>query len=139
MKKGISIALSLLMVVTFLHVTISRHYCQGNLAASKISLSGAPASCGMEETEKDLPNTGTNIIPNCCDDVVTNYAFDNNYFPSFTFPIDSYHNDFKVFNILVGLPVKSSAFIKSLYTDESPPGELMSTSVDLSFICIFRI
>lgn len=139
MKKVFSISLVLLMLTAMLHLSVATHYCGGKVAASKISLSGKPASCGMEGEEKDMPLPGTNLISHCCDDVVTFYGIDSNYTPSFSFVPDSYQNNFQVFAIPVGLSANSYKGLNSLYTSVSPPDELMSTSVDLSYICVFRI
>ena len=139
MKKVFSILLSLLMLAAMLHLTVATHYCGGKVAASTVSLSGKLATCGMECSEKGLPLQGTNFTKNCCDDIVTFCGIDSNYNPSFSFVPESYQFNFQVFSIPAGSPVYSIAVLKSLYTNVSPPGALMSTNVDLSDICIFRI
>jgi hypothetical protein len=139
-KKVFSISFVLLILTAMLHLTVATHYCCGNVAALKISLTGKLASCGMEECmEKDYPTTESHIFTHCCDDVVTFYSIDNNYTPSFPVVPDFYQYNLQVFNIPAGLPVHPSAGLTSLYTNVSPPDALMSTSVDLSDICIFRI
>jgi len=122
-----------------LHFSVATHYCHGNVVASKISLSGKLASCGMEGGENDNPFTGTHITTHCCDDVVTYYGIDTYYTPSFSVITTSFQHNFQVFSIPAGLPVNCSAVLKSFYTNVSPPGTLMSTNVDLSDICVFRI
>jgi hypothetical protein len=139
MKKAFSIFLSLLMVVAMFHFTVATHYCGGTVAASTVSLSGKLATCGMECPEKGLPLSGTNFTKHCCDDIVTFCGIDSNYTPSFSFVSESYQYNFQVFSISTGSPVYSIAVLKSLYINVSPPGALMSTNVDLSDICIFRI
>ncbi|MFA5818074.1 MAG: hypothetical protein WC854_02200 [Bacteroidales bacterium] len=139
MKKGLSISLVLLMLTAMLHFTVATHYCSGKVLASKVSLSGKLASCGMECSEKDYHLPESHLISHCCDDVVNNYAIDNYYTPSFSVVPDSYQNKFQIFSVPGGLFVLSSAVLKSLNTSISPPDELMSTSVDLSGICVFRI
>ena len=139
MKKVFSISLVLLMLTAMLHLSVATHYCGGNLAASKVSLSGKLASCGMEGTEKDLPLPGTYLNKHCCDDLIAYYGIDSYYTPSFFAISDSFQHNFQVLIIPVDLPVLSSEILKSLYTNVSPPGALMSTNVDLSDICVFRI
>ena len=140
MKKGISISLVFLMVTAMLHLTVAIHFCGGKEAASTVSLSGKLATCGMAEcSEKELPLSGTNLTKHCCDDVVTFCGIDGYYTPSFSFVPESYQYNFQVFSIPTGSPVYSIAVLKSLYINVSPPWTLMSTSVDLSDICIFRI
>jgi hypothetical protein len=138
-KKGFSISLSLLMLAATLHLSVATHYCSGNVAALKVSLTGKLATCGMECSEKELPLQGTNFTKHCCDDIVTFCGIDSNYTPSFSFVSESYQYNFQVFSISTGSPVYSIAVLKSLYINVSPPGALMSTNVDLSDICIFRI
>ena len=122
-----------------LHFSVATHYCRGNVAASIISLSGKHASCGMESDMDESPLSGSQIKSNCCDDVVVFYAIDDNFTPSSLFITDSYQHNFQVYNIPAELPVKFLAFNKSFYTNASPPYVLMSTNVDLSNICVFRI
>lgn len=129
----------LLLLTSMLHLTVATHYCGGNAAALKVSLSGKLASCSMEGTEESSPIPGNRLATHCCDDVVTFYAIDSNYTPSFPVVPDFYQYNLQVFNISAGLPVHPSAGLTSLYTNVSLPDALMSTSVDFSDICIFRI
>ena len=122
-----------------LHLSMATHYCQGRVEALKFTFDGKPAVCGMEDEEEDLPFTGTQINSHCCDNVVTTLGIDNNYTPSFSAFPDFCQHILQVFIIPSGLPVNSLAYLKSLYTNESPPGSLMSTNVDLSIICVYRI
>lgn len=139
MKKGISILLAIVMIATMFHFSVATHYCGGYIAASKVSLTGKLATCGMEGSEKPLPPPGIYFSKHCCEDVVISYSTDNNYIPSFSSIPAAV-----LFNFLtLGLPSESSVGLagvfKSQYSDKSPPGEMMSTNVDLSDICVFRI
>lgn len=139
MKKVFSISFTLLMLVTMMHFSVAIHYCQGKEFASKLSLTGKMASCGMEDNEKSLPLTGTNFAKHCCDDVVTYFGITNNYVPSYSFIPEFFLYNFQSFALPAGFYVNYSAYLIHSYTNESPPGMLMSTSVDLSDICVFRI
>jgi uncharacterized protein (UPF0333 family) len=139
MKKGISISLSLLMLVAVLHISVATHYCGGKEVAMKVSLAGKLADCGMEGSEKQLPQQGTNISNHCCDNIITFYGIDNNYSPTYSFLTESFHYNFLVWSVPAEFPIKSQADNKPSYSNVSPPGALMSTSVDLSDICVFRI
>ena len=121
MKKGVSISLVLLLLTAMLHFTIATHFCGGRVAASKVSLSGKLASCGMECSEKDFPLPGTHFITHCCDDVVTLFGVDSNYAPSFSFVPETFQNDFQVIAIPVALSVNSYTNLVPLYTNVSPP------------------
>jgi hypothetical protein len=139
MKKGVSIAMVLLILTAMLNLSVATHYCGGKLVASKVSLTGKLANCGMESSEKRLPLSGTNFTNHCCDDVITSCGTSSNYTPSFPFIPDSYQYNFNIFCLPTGTSVSHSAVLRSFYTSTSPPGELMSTNVDLSDICVFRI
>lgn len=139
MKKAFAISLSILMLTAMLHFSVARHYCGGKIAASIISLSGKLASCGMQENKMDYPLTGTYFNSHCCDNVVVIYGIDNNYFPSFSFTPESCQYNFQILCINAGLAINPFAELKSIYTSVSPPDDLLSTIVDLSDICVFRI
>jgi hypothetical protein len=139
MKKVFSISFTLLMLTTMMHFSLAIHYCQGTEVASKLSLAGKLASCGMEDNERTLPLTGTNFTKHCCDDVVTFIGRDSNYVPSYSFIPEFFRYSFQTFAIASGFTVDYSACLIHSYTNESPPGTMMSKNVDLTDICVFRI
>ncbi len=138
-KKGISIFIAFTMIATMFHFSVATHYCGGRIAASKISLTGKLASCGMEDSQKQSTLPGIYFAKHCCEDVVTSYSTDNNYIPSFFNIAPSVQYNFQT----LGLPSESSVSLagvfKLQYSDKSPPGAMMSTNLDLSDICVFRI
>ncbi len=107
--------------------------------ASEVSFSGNLASCGMENAEDSWPVNGINLSSHCCDDVVAFYGIDANFIPSFSVVPELFQYSFKALNIPNELSVVHSAALTSLYTSVDPPGVLLSTNVDLSNICLFRI
>jgi len=139
MKKGTSISLVLLMIAAMLHFSVAAHYCSGKIVASKVSLTGKLANCGMEGSEKELPLHGINFSKHCCDDVVISFVTDNNYTPSFPIVQNSFQDNFQILSIPAGYPVLSLSVSNLIYTNASPPGVMMFTNVDLSDICVFRI
>ncbi len=139
MKKVFSISISVLMIVTMLNITVAMHYCGGKEVASTVSISGKLASCGMHCSEKELPLSGTYFTNQCCDDIVTLFVIDSNYTPSFPFVTKTFQNSLHVIATPVTSIVNSYKDLISLYTNVSPPGTLLSTDVDLSDICVFRI
>jgi hypothetical protein len=139
MKKGISISLVLLMVAALLHLSVAVHYCGGKEVASKVSLTGHLASCGMESPEKGLPLHGTNFTNHCCNDVVIICGIVSNYTPSFSFVPEYFQYSFHIFAFPAEPYANLYTDLIPLYSDVNPPGELMSTSVDQSDICVFRI
>ena len=139
MKKGTSISLVILLIAAMLHISIATHYCGGKNMASRVSLTGRLARCGMESSEKAVPFSGYNFINHCCDDLVTFCGTDTNYIPSFSFVPESFQNNFQICAIPAEFTGYSFSGLNPLYTDVSPPGVLMYTSVDLCDICVFRI
>jgi len=139
MKKVFSISLSLLMMVAMLQITVAMHYCGGEEVATKVSLSGKLASCGMNCTEEEMPLQGTNFTSHCCENTLIFCGVSNNYSPTYSIIPESYQNNFQVLAIPLELSAKSKTALNPLNTNISPPGALMSTNVDLSTICVFRI
>lgn len=121
------------------HFSVANHYCDEMGSTSKVSFSGKLASCDMEDSEDSYPVHGINLSSHCCDDVVVFYGIDTNFTPSFSIVPEYYQYSFQVLNIDIEVPVVNSDVLTSLYTNLSPPGVLMSTDVDLSDICVFRI
>ena len=141
MKKAFSILTVFLVLAAMLQITVARHYCGGDLAASKVSLSGKLATCGMEGTEESCPLKlpGRHLKSHCCDDVVTIYFTDNIYTHEFSVLPETNRTN----NHVLDLPVSLIAYFLDIkppfYTDLSPPPFPISTSVDLAEICVFRI
>lgn len=122
-----------------LHFSVATHYCDDMGIASKVSLSGKLASCGMEEAVDSCPVNGINLTSHCCDDVVVFYGINTNFTPSFSFVPKLFQYNFQILNIPNELADFNSAALTSFHTNVDPPGVLMSTNVDLSDICVFRI
>lgn len=139
MKKFLSISFSLLILLSVTHFTIATHYCGGEIAASKVSISGELATCGMEDADNQCSLPGKHIGNHCCDDKVSVLAVDPDYAPSF--------NCFKAFsqNILLVFILPPSSTILPLSTnnlnrkDACPPGYFLVSAVSLPKICVFRI
>jgi hypothetical protein len=139
MKKGFSIFLSILMLATILRLSVATHYCGGKQAASRVSIAGKLAGCGMEVSENEIPLAGTSLTNHCCENVITFYKISSNYAPSFFSVPESFQYNFQLLIPRVKLSVRSYTGINPLYSNISPTGVLMSTNVDLSGICVFRI
>jgi hypothetical protein len=139
MKKALSISLSILMLSAILHFSVATHYCGGKIAASVISFTGKEASCGMETGEMDNFPAATSLRRHCCDNVLVVYGITANYFPSFSYVTESYQNYFQALSLPASYVVQSLPVFKSIYTNVSPPYAFLSTNVDLSNICVFRI
>jgi hypothetical protein len=139
MKKFISISLTFLLLAAILHLSVATHYCGGNIAASKISLSGKLASCGMEDGDRDFPFAGLIFTKQCCKNVLATYGINSIFQPSFSSVPESHSQLFQVFSIPADIALNSFSYIKSTCTNVSPPGASAPNSVDLSYICVYRI
>ena len=122
-----------------MRVTVATHFCGGVVAASKISLSGELASCGMEGTENSYPVTGNYLSSHCCNDEVSVYAVDDQYAPSFSVSNEFSQNILRVLYIPVSFSFYSMAAFNSLHKSGSPPGKFLARAVNLADICLFRI
>ena len=122
-----------------MHFTVATHYCGGVIAASKVSVSGELASCGMEVTGDISALPGSHFRTHCCDDEISVLTVDNNYAPSFfEFKALSQHI-LQVFDIPLNLRINSLSTLKLTFTNVSPPGNFMVSAVRLPDICVFRI
>jgi hypothetical protein len=139
MKKVFTILFSVIIILSGANLSFAVHYCGGQIAASKISITHTLASCGMATDKKNKNNTVTQMNSNCCVDKVSNLVVDSNYYPtdiSLKLSSPSYllilsllpeylHHDFFEANRLI--------------QDFKPPGIFAINSVSLPDICIFRI
>jgi len=138
MKKILSIPLIILILFSGISIKFATHYCGGYVAATKVSLTGELATCGMENTS-DSHSLDVTLTRHCCDDSIASYTIDNNYTPSFSFVTEYYQFLLQDFTVPNSISAISYEVLKSIYTNVSPPGALMSTSVDISAICVYRI
>lgn len=140
MKKALSILVVLLLLTAIFHISVARHYCGGELAAIKVSLSGDLASCIMQGTEECCPldSPGDYLKYPCCDDVVTFYSIDNNNTPPSVATV-TYRFTTQVLDMPFPLPLRSQILSSHVFPDISPPVFIMYTAVDLTNICVFRI
>jgi hypothetical protein len=127
------------MLLSGLQLTISRHYCGGELAQSKVSLTGHVASCGMESATDDCTQPGNHVESSCCNNKVSVYAVDHNFTPSFTDFHSFAQNVLQVFIVPECTSIHSFTAINLSNTDTSPPGNLLVDAVSLPKICVFRI
>lgn len=138
MKKTLSILFASLILLSGMHLSIAKHFCGGEFAAVKWSLSGAKATCGMESDENTCPNHN-GISSNCCRNEVAVYAIDSNYSPSsFQFKAATQLMS-HVFIIPSGLLFHATTVSFSAHTSVIPPDNIAVSAVNLADICVFRI
>ncbi|MHC1733139.1 MAG: hypothetical protein AB9888_14060 [Bacteroidales bacterium] len=131
----------LLVVTAMLHFSVARHFCHGHLVASKVSFSGALATCGMEDNEADCRH-GQNedlIDSHCCEDILTSCFLDNNYTPATKANTGVDNTKLLVPVMPFEKPLRVAFIAGKSWSDISPPGEFLTSSVDLPQIMVFRI
>lgn len=138
-KKAISIIFALCVLFSGVHLTVSNHYCGGMLVDQAVSVTGKIASCGMEECEDSCPVQGDHLSSSCCQDLVYIYSVDNHFTPSTSFFTESYNYNGKILDVAARTADHFETDVTPPYKNEYPPGALLSTRVDLSCICVFRI
>lgn len=131
----------LLVLTAMLHLSVARHYCGGELAATKVSLSGALATCGMEDTEGNCPydHNDYQIESHCCEDDLTAYSIDNNYTPAAKVAVQLSTAKIAVPHLSFVSPARFPDIKTQAWSDIGPPGLLMTSSVDLAEIRVLRI
>jgi len=139
MKKLFSISIALIMLLSGMQLTISRHYCGGELADAKVSLIGHLASCGMETATDECTQPGNHLKSSCCNNQVSVYAVDHNYSPSFTEFNAFAQTVLQVFPIPENISFHSLTALNQTITYVSPPGFIPANGVSLPKICVFRI
>ena len=138
MKKLLSITFAFLILLSGMHLSISTHFCGGQLAAVKWSFSGEKATCGMESSEQTCPERNS-IASNCCKNKLSVYTVDNNYNPSSIQIKEVTKNLLQVFDVPVTISFNSSIAANSLRNNTIPPDIALTSAVSLADICIFRI
>jgi len=138
MKKLFSISFALLILLSGMHLSISTHFCGGQIAAVRWSLSGEKATCGMENSKSAIP-CEKEIMTNCCHNEEASLTVDNNYSPTSFHITDVIKKVSQVYAVPVSLIPYHSTYFSTFYTDVSPPDKTIANAVSLADICVFRI
>lgn len=138
MKTILSIPLIILILFSGVIVSFATHYCEGSVVATKISLTGEQATCGMEQTSSDNPLIDK-FVNHCCDNVTSVYSICNTYFPSAYNVEDPILKVISVFVVPYDYLSKPEIANNTLKTNIRPPGCYTPNSVTLPDLCIFRI
>lgn len=125
------------MLLSGMKISIDHHYCGGKLAATKVSLTGKLASCGMEEQEQTCSNQPS-VDKNCCEDQITYFGINSKYVPEyFKLSPPSPGKDIPTFPVYsVPLYISDTNNFTSWVL---PPGDKIKSGLTLSKICVFRI
>ncbi|HOF20210.1 MAG TPA: hypothetical protein PLO24_03070 [Bacteroidales bacterium] len=139
MRKALAILITGLMFLTGMRISIDHHYCGGELAARRLSLTGTAASCGMED-QKHSFSFQTEFGSICCEDQFASYGINNIFIPEY-FRLTHPDGGKKVRFFQAPPPHLSPAVSDQTETAfrNKPPGEKPESEVSLSRICVLRI
>ena len=140
MKKAFSIFTVCIVLLSGLHFTVSTHLCGGSVVASKVSLSGSLASCGMENNKEACPAAPFHqFTHHCCSNQVNILSTVNIF--TIPFSLQKAHYQIRPNNSFLhkSTPLYSPAFLKPSYTAFSPPGEFLPCLLSQANLCVFRI
>jgi hypothetical protein len=136
MKKVFTILIASIMLASGMKVSINHHYCGGQLAATKISVTGKLASCGMET--QDHKNSNQLSFENkCCEDHLSDFSISNIFIPE----------QFRLLHQSVVKDIPSAPGLNVIFNSFDhydfnirvlPPGDELSSCVSLSEICVLR-
>jgi hypothetical protein len=139
MRKGLSILFAFILLLSGAQFCIAIHFCGDKIAATKISLSGKLASCGMESNKEISPSPGMHLTSHCCDNKVATIGIINNFTPPVSINTENTQNFQNIYYLPVSQLFYSNTASNVFYTSISPPGRFAVTSVDLDDICLSRI
>lgn len=138
MKKAITILITVIFLTSLTQFSIGHHYCGGNLAAVKVSLTGEKATCGIEHGDSHSSNQIL-FSSGCCEDEMLSFFGYNNSIPEY-------------FQITKPLPEKQAIYFQNILLTDSqsfdsncsngcifPPGKNIHSRLTQPDICVFRI
>jgi hypothetical protein len=139
MKITASIILTFFILFSGIRVNIASHYCGGSLAATKVSLSGELATCGMEDGSP-APSAQDLFTRHCCTDKLSSFTISTIYLPAECSVLPNSGHEIIPSFLLQNEPVNSQDNLISLSSGiKRPPGVYSAVDVKQQIICIFRI
>ncbi len=138
MRTLISIPLILLIIFSGISVKFATHYCSGYVAATKVSLTGELATCGMERLVINNSFQKT-YNKHCCENVVSAYSIYNKYIPSSYNVKDPLQQVICMIDIPVDYMCNQVTIHNTSCQNVRPPGTNYPNSVVRPALCIFQI
>lgn len=135
MKKVFTIVFIFVVLLSGMTVRYSAHYCQGAFIASKLSLTGEDASCGMT-TEKNESKDAqfSNLM---CVNEITSYTFTDNYV--YSPHIGDTGKDLQNIKLPFVITPKINLIPASPELEIFPPGSAGLIKSESEVLCVFRI
>lgn len=139
MKKVISIAFAIILLLSGLQLTVSAHFCRGELSTFSISNSTNLNGCCFEDLI-----TGQSSLPiiknNCCHNEITTLHVENNY-EGVSFQLKNI--SFKLIKLfytsVYNLVTENNSTQFTSVTSSDKLAGFTANAVSLPEICIFRI
>jgi hypothetical protein len=129
----------LLILFSGINIKIASHFCGGNFAATKVSLTGELASCGMEH-QSGTKSPQDLISSHCCEDVISSYFISPNYVPSSCCYLPDIGQEINhTFIVHNELFFSQEISVSAISGNKRPPGCFIPVGVEQQVICIFRI
>jgi hypothetical protein len=125
MKKALAIPLILMILFSGITVKFSVHLCSGNIVATKFSLKGDIASCGMESPGPS--RSGVDLFrTHCCDNLIASFQLKTNYVASSALSIEtiSFSDNFSFVPYII--PDTPEFCIRQTSSNTGPPGLISS-------------
>jgi len=139
MKKFLAISIAFLILLAGMHFTVATHLCGGKIAATRVSVMGKIASCGMVHDKNSKTSPKSSLSSNCCKNEISVYSVDNNYTPSNFHFKGITQNIHLEFCLVKGFSYYSNFPSLTKYTNVSPPDNFLASAVSMADICVFRI
>jgi hypothetical protein len=139
MKKTFSIVFVPIFILSGIHFSYAIHYCGGKIAATRFSLTGKKASCGMEAGRMSCPLKGNFFTSACCFDKISFYSTDDTCIKPLQND-DTATRPFSPASLIHSIsPLAYPCYLVMINTNNRSPGNDSFSSVILPDICNFRI
>lgn len=135
MKKVFTILFIFVVLLSGMTVRYSAHYCQGTFIASRLSLTGADASCGMSNGKGE--NKETQFSTLMCVNEITSYTFIDNYV--YSPQMTDLGKDLQNIELPFVITPKISLIPASPDFKNLPPGSGGLLKSESEVLCVFRI
>ena len=138
MKNILTIVIASFILISGMQLSIARHFCGGELADVKLSITGTADACGME-TNNSACAAHEIATSDCCKNEFTKLSVDD-YFGASSIKMKEVSQPVTV---LLFLPILQSLYsIESevqAFTDVGTQANFIVHEVSLPKICVFRI
>jgi len=135
MKKVFTILFIIVVLLSGMTIRYSAHYCQGTFIASRISITGDNASCGMNlEKSESKEVQFSNLM---CVNEIASYTFSDNYI--YSFQVQDAGKHLQDIELPLVITPKINLIPASPEFKQIPPGSPGPLKAVSEVLCVFRI